>query len=192
MFSICELRLRRGEPSAGSHAANLRAWRALWARMHALGLKPIHIGQFGRDQRDNLYFTYPARNEACVALGPYAHGEFAGHWYQNLLLGAFERAVEDGRTPIREGLRFDARGAPFAAFEQALLTHCVDPALVCACLDADEEALLPLFRAWERAGYFAVDETTGALALTCEGSWFVGNMVHDLRDRTALEQEAAA
>lgn len=188
MFSLCELRLRHGRRSEGEHGANFAAWRAVWARMARLGIGPIHIGQFGRSPRDNLYFTHPARGEACIALGPYAHGEFGDYWYQNQLLGAFDEAPRG--APIRAGLRFEPQARVFAAFERALLAHNIPPEILRDCLDAREQELLALFRSWERAAYFVVDKGNGHISPTCEGSWFIGNMLADFR--AALEERPCA
>ena len=72
----------------------MEGWLEFWDLMHALGLQPIHHGQFGRSQADNLYYTHPARGEDCVAIGPYANGSAASVWYANLLLPDYIAAVQ--------------------------------------------------------------------------------------------------
>ncbi len=181
MFSICELRLQRGQLSPRQHRQNYSAWQSLWSQMRSLGLAPIHIGQFGRSQDDNLYFTHPARGEACMVLGPYGHGSFGDYTYQNQLLGAFERSVGENRLPVIDGLYTAPAAQLLVALEQALLAHRIPATLLTGVLEQHESDLLPLLQQWERAQLLSSDDASGELVPTCDGSWYVGNMVRELR-----------
>ena len=116
MFSICELR-ERGKPRLGvkdeddKALKNYAVWKLIWDFMGEVDLAPIHLGQFGRRQADNLYFTHPARGEDCVAIGPYSHGCAGDVYYGNRLLPDYYAAIREGRTPINAGVVYgdDAR-----------------------------------------------------------------------------------
>jgi oxygen-independent coproporphyrinogen-3 oxidase len=184
MFSFCALRFPDGHaPTDAATAAfedSARAqWRRVWVMLHERGLKPVHSGQFGRSDLDNLYYTHPARQEDCVALGPYAHGSCGDLIYQNRLVPDYYASLESGRPPIAGGMVFAPELRLARHLERELLGHRIDAATLAR---AGRRYGLP-FRAlvanWQEAGW--IEQTDSAPSLTADGSWYVGNMVAKLR-----------
>lgn len=185
MFSICELRHR--EPSVLDRGRrreqvgrNYAAWTAIWDFMSAHALTPIHLGQFGRSQDDNLYFTHPARGEDCVAIGPYAHGSCGPVCYANELLPEYYEAVSDDAFPVAFGVLYDAQLEKVRALESELLAHRVRHATLDAVAALPADALASTFQAWIRSGLL-MPEGEEVFALSRDGSWLVGNMIAQVR-----------
>lgn len=187
MFSICELRERGRAARKASEADRELArrhyglWESIWCFMEDAGLIPIHVGQFARSQADNLYFTHPARGEDCVAIGPYAHGSAAEVSYGNLLLPDYYEAVRAGAVPIAMGVDFRAGEQVVCALERELLTHRISRAALADMLATYRDRFEPILDGWLRNRLLGDMAGQEAFALTMRGSWFVGNMIAEVR-----------
>lgn len=189
MFSLCELRHRKPAHQPGS--AKLRQalsrqafdeWLSFWNLMHELDLQPIHQGQFGRSQADNLYFTHPARDEDCVAIGPYANGSAAEVSYANLLLPEYLSAIRSGRPPLAQARAYDPQFQLIVRVERELLAHKLSAATAAAA-SAALGWFQPCLEQWLDLGWLHACEASAASVLTATGSWYVGNMIMHMRDQ---------
>lgn len=186
MFSVCELRERgRSRPSARDDCAreqsNYALWQRIWTFMEAVGLAPIHLGQFARSQADNLYFTHPARGEDCVAIGPYAHGSAESVCYGNRLLPDYYDAITAGRTPMAMGVDYRAGERVIRTLERELLSHHLSQVALNGVLDAYPQRFLPILDRWMAQGLIREERARAEFSLSAEGSWYVGNMIEDAR-----------
>ena len=181
MFSLCELRHRVGgkfsaEQQQAAADRNRELWRVVWDFMGERGLRPIHLGQFGESQADNLYFTHPARGEDCVAIGPYAHGSAGRLYYQNRLLPDYYEAVA---SPIASAVLYDDAVQTIRDLERDLLAHRVSRATVEAVSAAWHDGFPAIFERWIAHGLLTPSD--GGYTPTVDGSWFVGNMIFETR-----------
>ena len=186
MFSICELReqgtTRLGIRDASEKALkNYAIWRMIWEFMAEVELAPIHLGQFGRSQADNLYFTHPARGEDCVAIGPYSHGCAGDVYYGNRLLPEYYDAIRTGRSPIGMGVDYGDDARVIRALELELLAHRVSRRVIDQVLDAYSETFPPILESWLHNRLLLETEDRTAFTHSVDGSWFIGNMIADAR-----------
>lgn len=197
MFSVCELR-ERGATRLGIRDDDTKArhnhalWARIWDFMADVGLKPIHLGQFARSQADNLYFTFPARGEDCVAIGPYAHGCAGDLYYGNRLLPDYYDAIRAGRSPIGPGVVYGAEARVIRHLERELLAHHVACSTLALVEDAYPDAFPPLLDRWLRQRLLVDCRGRDYVTLSRDGSWFVGNMIADARamlSRTACDRQ---
>jgi coproporphyrinogen III oxidase-like Fe-S oxidoreductase len=184
MYSVCELRhLRSTETRRQKRVAeserNFGYWEIIWDFMDRHELIPIHLGQFARRSEDNLYFTHPARGESCVAIGPYSHGSDDNIYYSNKLLPEFQAAVRDQTTPIESGVAYQPGEQIIRRLESELLTHSVRRESVAAM----EECFGRSFRwLWNYLGEDAlIEEAVESYRLTRSGSWYLGNIIREMR-----------
>lgn len=190
MFSICELRHRRGVVHGPRDDPDHRQqWAAIWGFMVERGLAPIHIGQFARSQDDNRYYTHPAREEDCVALGPYAHGSAGPIQYANRLMPDYSTSLARGELPILAAVRHEGSAIDERALERELLAHTVRPTTL-ERLRGQLDGFPALVDAW-RQWRLLEPSTDGAQRLTEEGSWYIGNMIEELRALHAATVRAA-
>ena len=185
MFSICELRFRSLRDRNRLHTPqrlthNRRLWQCIWNFMEEHGLVPIHLGQFGRDDNDNLYFTHPARGEDCVAIGPYAHGSSGLLYYSNKLLPEYYTAVEEQVSPIAHAVLYDDSIQAIRQLESQLLSHTVTEDVLAQVERFYGTAFLDIFQNWLHHSLLNKAEEN-AFRLSVDGSWFVGNMIEHLR-----------
>lgn len=182
MFSICELRHRRPRLRDSEAAAqHYSLWLAVWRFMEERRLLPIHIGQFGRSQADNLYFTHPARQEDCVAIGPYAHGTAGDLYYGNLLLPSYYAAIRAGISTIAMAVDYRRTERVARSLERELIAHRVSDDALRALDRCYPDAFEPILQSWSAKGLLDRDPAGAGYQLTAAGSWFVGNMVDEVR-----------
>lgn len=181
MFSICELRNLRGQRNTPEIAfRNFKLWRVLWNFMKMHGLTPIHMGQFGRSDADNLYYTHPVRGEDCVAIGPYAHGSSGDMMYANMLIPEYYRAVRQKKLPVQFGVVVRDRESHLLEFEKQLLGHHILPSLVRRLRTLSEQFCF-LWDHWMEKELVFFSEKRKCFQPSCEGSWFIGNLATELR-----------
>jgi oxygen-independent coproporphyrinogen-3 oxidase len=186
MFSICELR-ERGPGRLGIRDEEERArrnhavWRTIWAFMKRMTLAPIHLGQFGRTQADNLYFTHPARGEDCVAIGPYAHGSAGDLCYGNQLLPDYYDAIRSGHSPIAMGFDYRAGEQIIRELERELLAHRISQRALDRVWHAYPRTFPPIVDRWLAEALLSETHPVADFELTADGSWFVGNMIEKVR-----------
>lgn len=189
MFSICELRnLNQGIRTTQAAARNYRLWCRLWDFMMEHNLIPIHLGQFGRSYKDNLYYTHPARGEDCISLGPYAHGSDGPVLYANQLLPAYYDSARANRPPIRFGVLYNRNVQSIRRLERELLGHRIRLATVQHIMSRSHTKFCPLWDSWLEAGLLEFQTETKCFRPTRDGSWYVGNMVADLRRLVSIHK----
>ena len=187
MFSICELRDPRrhkfleNQTDKSRNERHFAIWQVIWRFMERAGLVPIHIGQFARCQAENLYFTHPARGEDCVAIGPYSHGSTGHLSYANLLLPDFHAAVRAGLVPVSMGVDYGAGERAVCALERELLTHRVSQAAVSRWQAEFSGLADEILDWWLRSDLLKPGHHHGEFLVTAGGSWFIGNMIADIR-----------
>ncbi|MCG8454807.1 MAG: radical SAM protein [Holophagales bacterium] len=198
MFSICELRERRPAAFAASRRdpdrarRNFDLWRTAWDFMADVELIPIHGGQFARSQKDNLYFTHPARREDCVAIGPYAHGSADRISYGNHLLREYYRAVRSASPPMAMGVDYGAGEQVVCDLERELLAHHISDSVLGEVLGTYRDHFAALLDSWLTDGLLCEGAGGCGLDLTASGSWFVGNMVIHARSMAETTRSSLA
>ena len=188
MFSLCELRQRKEtELTTRQHQEqsqrNYRFWTVIWQFMERAGLLPIHLGQFARSPKHNLYYTHPARGEDCIAIGPYAHGSAGRLYYSNKLLPDYYAAIQAGASPIDRAVLYDDRLETIRDLEWELLAHRVRQ-LTLDNVAFHYPAFAEILAFWQGRELLVKTEDESSWAVSREGSWFIGNMVFQARQMT--------
>ena len=196
MFSVCELRERPGGaigiPDAAMREINNRAlWQTIWSFMADAGLRVIHLGQFGRGPEDNLYYTHPVRRENCVAIGPYSHGSAGNLYYGHALLEDYQTAVREGRPPISRAVEYPDDARTVRELERALLANRIPRRLLTAVAEDCAGAFAATLDSWFQDGLLVESADVGEMCLSCDGAWFVGNMVQSARDIWAAARSSS-
>jgi len=183
MFSVCELRNLNPTKSRFDTAdRNYRLWCLLWNFMEGHELRAIHLGQFGRNFKDNLYYTHPARDEDCIALGPYAHGSSRRMTYANQLLPDYYYAVRDNASPISFGVVYDHKTQKLRDLERELLAHQVQKRTVAAVRQTFSQDFTNLWNWWLEHNLLVGGTSARCFEPTRDGSWYIGNMARQLRE----------
>jgi anaerobilin synthase len=195
MFSICDLRERAlsrlDQPEVAARERDNRdAWAAVWDFMSEAGLRQIHLGQFGRDQDDNRYYTHPARHENCVAIGPYAHGSAGDAYYGNLLLPEYCAALRSGRSPVAHGVVYGDAERPIRELERCLLADRIPRSVLAEVADTYSDEFPGVLDSWIAGGLLVPSPDREVLVLSRDGSWFVGNMIEHARSLHHALREA--
>ncbi len=193
MFSLCELRHRSNRQYAQCHTKdrleqNYQFWQVIWAFMSERDLKPIHIGQFGRDYEDNLYYTHPARQEDCMAIGPYAHGSCGDLYYSNKLLPEYDKSDVAIDGLIQHAVQYPDSIQMIRHLESELLAHHVSKKILSVVKDYYGADFSTILTGWLKQGYL-LQVSDHEYTLSCDGSWYVGNMCLHLRQLPILRTQ---
>jgi len=193
MFSICELRILRKK--AGNYRKhqeeikrNYQLWCLLWQFMEEHKLIPIHLGQFGRNFKDNLYYTHPARGEDCISIGPYAHGSAANMVYGNKLLPDYYDALETNQPPIAFGVVYDEEIQKIRKLESQLLANCVLKKVAAELKSIYDESFECLWNFWLENKLLLECEDGESFKPSRDGSWYIGNMILQLRQLASKKE----
>ncbi len=186
MFSICELRQRSGKKlTTRDHQEqsqrNYNLWKTVWHFMEDHKLIPIHLGQFAQSHENNLYYTHPARGEDCVAIGPYAHGSAGRLYYANKLLPDYYKAIESGTSPIGIAVLYDDRIQIIRDLERELLAHRILKKTLEKVMSVYTESFEKKLKFWLSHELLIQSQDKLSLTLSREGSWFIGNMIKQIR-----------
>ncbi len=193
MFSICELRNLNIKKDSSADIQmmkkNYRFWHLIWNFMEIHELHPIHIGQFGRMYEDNFYFTHPSRGEDCIAIGPYAHGTSGRMYYSNKLLPVYYNAINKNESPIDFAVIYSNDIQKIRQLECELLAHrtcqtTLDDLI--AWYQSDFEIILDF---WVKYKLLVPATERDYFCLSSEGSWYVGNMISQIRQLVKSKDE---
>jgi coproporphyrinogen III oxidase-like Fe-S oxidoreductase len=185
-FSVCELFIGDdAERRARFSSKKIREHNFhLWIKLHNMltdkGLRSIHYGQFAESLEDNLYYTHPARGEACVALGAYAHGSFDNCFYGNKLLDEYLPCAQTGEPFIGFGIVYNEKARAVRAFESEMLSTQISGAELDGIQGRLGREFTELWQAWLNSDSIVSSGGEG-FEVTAKGNWYLGNMIRDLR-----------
>jgi len=186
MFSICELRClqpreKNTQKDQEKIDKNYKLWCLIWNFMERHNLIPIHLGQFGRNSKDNLYYTHPARGEDCISIGPYAHGSAGRMVYGNKLLPDYYAALKANRSPIDFGVVYSDEIQKIRALESQLLAHEVHQEAVNEVRIIYHGGFENIWNFWLENELLLNHEHGKSFKPSRDGSWYIGNMILQLR-----------
>lgn len=173
-----------GVDGADRHLPNFWTFLAAADLLERRGLRANIFNHWAGGRDANVYFTFPARGEDLLAVGPIADGVFGDLHYRHpayapwmarelpALEGVLRRPEEAGRAqPVLAGIL----GARLGPGELAVL---------------DDLGGAWLLRRWSEARLVEADDA-GGVRLTPSGSWFAGTMVREvegLREADRLQE----
>lgn len=186
-FSLYELLIypqnQRWATAAGlyprRHGANFALFLMGAQRLEGLGYRRNLFNHWADAADDNRYFTFPMRDEDCLAVGAIADGLFGDYHFRHPRYAAYLRGG-DGQPALEGGLRRTARESALRPLAATLLAGHV-AAGPWANHHLSDGHLARLFDRWQAAGLIERQDADG-WNLTGSGSWFVGNMIRELSD----------
>ena len=144
--------------------------------LSAQGFAKNHFTHFARPEDENLYYRHAVRGEDLLALGPTADGVFNAYHYRHPELDAYLDLSGDGPVPMEGGVRELPSEQRTGTLVSSLMGATAN--------DAQLERLCGrrLRDRWHRLGFLRQGGAAGELALTANGSWFIAEMIDELRD----------
>jgi len=132
------------------------------------------------DKKDtNVYFTFPRREEDCLAIGAIADGVFGDYHYRHPRYQSYLETDESHSPGLEGGLRRNAQETKLQPLTAAILSASIQQDLF-----ADFNRIIisgiPLIERWLAHSLVRWD-ANGGLDLTTNGTWFAGNMVTELK-----------
>ena len=141
------------------------------------GFQKNLFNHFVNDRDQNLYFTYPLRNEDCLAIGAYADGVFEDYHYRHLDYRKTIDQTTKSHLALQGGIKRPMQYQQIFPLETQLLSGGFKIELLHQILS--QQVAENLLQNWVAA--LLVEETdSGYYALTPNGAWFSGNMITEL------------
>lgn len=159
-----------------SHLPNYLMYQAGAALLEAGGFAKNTFNHWANQRDDNRYFTFPTRDEDCLAIGTIADGVLGDYHFRHPRYAPYLRSPV-GTPGLEGGLRRTSLETHLHGLTTAVLSGHVSSSLA-ATLD-DNPAGLRLSQRWVRHGLVRA-EPDGGLTLLGNGSWFAGNMVGEM------------
>jgi len=194
VFSVCELRQLKVSTGVScdhnkEESRNFKMWRRLWDFMRERGLVPIHLGQFGKDIRDNLYYTHPAREENCLSFGPYAHGSCENMVYANKLLPDYYTALDSKGSPYAYGVFYSVKHATILKLERQMLAHGISEKTKEEVRSYYNKNFIDIWEGWIDKKLLLKNPMNSLFTPSVNGSWYLGNMIQQVRKMAESDEE---
>jgi coproporphyrinogen III oxidase-like Fe-S oxidoreductase len=143
--------------------------------LEARGYRKTLFNHWAKARDTNLYFTFPERDEDCLAMGTIADGVFGDYHYRHPEYAAYRCSFEAGGAFLQGGLRRMAGESALRPLEVSLLSGRPRAALFASVLGAGPATAL--FTSWQAAALVEPGAAPGEHVLTGNGSWLAGNML---------------
>lgn len=151
----------------------------------SLEYKKTFFNHFARPRDTNLYFSFPERNEDCLALGTIADGVFGDYHYRHPTYMAYCQSVKGGSPGLQGGLRQTYQENQLATLEVDVLSGRIRSARLEQILG--QECSRQLLERWYSSALISHDPIqNGQWHLTSSGSWFAGELMADLAGQNTL------
>jgi radical SAM protein with 4Fe4S-binding SPASM domain len=137
------------------------------------GYKKNHFSHFAKQEDENLYYNFSRRDEDLLAMGPSADGIFENLRYRNHLLKNYIRNISKGNPSIEGG-----------TFELLPEIKTVINSLMCGFINYNtiiEYRLEALVNQWMDHELLIEDQSKNGFYLSANGSWFISNMLSDIK-----------
>jgi coproporphyrinogen III oxidase-like Fe-S oxidoreductase len=164
-----------------SHLPNYVSFQAGALKLEELGYEKNLFNHWADDRDENIYFTFPTRNEDCLAVGTIADGVFGDLHYRHPKYATYMRNSDSAFPGLEGGLRRTKYESLITPFVTAVLSGWIPNEIVSQFKGLAEEETERLFAQWARMK-LVEDRGLQGLRLTGNGSWFAGNMVSELAD----------
>ncbi|MGA2471705.1 MAG: radical SAM protein [Solirubrobacteraceae bacterium] len=160
-----------------SHLVNYLTFQLAAAILERNGYRKNTFNHWAGSRDDNRYFTFPARDEDCLAVGTIADGVFGEYHFRHPRYAAYLRAASASSPGLEGGLRRTAYESEMHALTVAITSGRIPKNLMPYLLERANGA--PLRDSWVALRLVA-ETDDGGLSLLANGSWFAGNMIKDL------------
>lgn len=144
----------------------------------AAGYRKNLFNHFARHKDANLYFTFPERDEDCLAVGTIADGVFGDYHYRHPEYVPYTRSVGPDFPGLQGGMQKTELERRLKPLEIAVLSGRLQRPLFEEVLGLNRAA--GLFSNWLELALIQPLPGLDSYELTANGSWLAGDMLADL------------
>ncbi|MBN2149517.1 MAG: radical SAM protein [Anaerolineales bacterium] len=160
-----------------SHIPNYWMFLAGAQLLEHAGMGKNLFNHWAGKRDENIYFTFPLRGEACLALGSIGDGVFGDYHYRHYGYAEYLQATDRGLPGLEGGLRRSA----FENLLHPIITLLLSGKMPAAVVIPLNNKCKALFSRWIECALMQQDGN-GGLTMTASGAWFAGDMVRELMD----------
>jgi oxygen-independent coproporphyrinogen-3 oxidase len=149
--------------------------------LNEAGYQNVFFNHYGNHRDKNLYFTFPARNEDCLAFGTIADGLIGPLFYRHLPLKKYNDAIKSGSPGIDFAFAEDDQRITIRAFESYLMATRIPESAIETMINTFGHSFHGIWDMWVAAGLVEKTDGTPDYALTGNGCWLLSTMMERLR-----------
>lgn len=164
-----------------SHLPNYWLYQAGSHVLLERGLALNHFNHWANPRDANLYFSFPERNEDCLAVGTIADGVFGDFHYRHPRYAPYMQIARADFPGLEGGLRLNAREQYAHPVSTAIQAGYLTPTTLPYIRNIESSDECSTLEHWQEMLLVTGDER-GGLRLTTNGSWFTGNMIRQVED----------
>jgi coproporphyrinogen III oxidase-like Fe-S oxidoreductase len=158
-----------------SHLPNYLTFLAGTFLLEEAGFQKTLFNHWADYEDKNIYFTFPTRNEDCLAIGTLADGVFGDFHYRHYGYAPYLRAARNDYPGLEGGLRRTEFESLMHPINTILLTGLIPQQVHEPLANSSGEIL----ERWQKMDLVEFVDN-GNIRLTGSGSWFIGNMIEEL------------
>jgi len=145
------------------------------------GYGAVFFNHFGNDRDRNLYFTFPVRDEACIALGTIADGVLNNVWFRHHKFKTYLDHVLQGGAGIDFGYPVSRRNPVAARLENGLLATHISGRIIESARSRWGDGFQGMLDLWTSAGLIRQAENGYDFEMTGSGCYLIADMIHQVR-----------
>ena len=145
------------------------------------GYKNVFFNHYGNQRDKNLYFTFPQRNEDCIAFGAIADAQIGNIFFRHKKFKKYMDSVKDGNTGIDFGYIEDKKRAATKKFESYLMSTRIPNSAIHDMIEKYSFSFHGIFDMWTAAGLLKKSLKEDVYELTGSGCWLLSTMNMQIR-----------
>ena len=162
-----------------SHLPNYFAFQAGALMLEQLGYEKNLFNHWADDKDKNIYFTFPSRNEDCLAIGTIADGVFGDLHYRHPKYAPYMNTSNSGFPGLEGGLRRNSYENLLSPVITKILSGWITDNAFSHFPDRAKNEIERLFAHWQNLKLIE-EKPNQLMRLTTNGSWFAGNMAAEV------------
>ncbi len=145
------------------------------------GFKNVFFNHYGKNRDKNLYFTYPQRQEDCLAFGTIADAQWDNVLFRHYKYKGYLASVTNGNAGIDYGHIENKHRMSLRKFENYLMSAQIPFSGVDSMLELVGNSFNGVIDMWKIAGLMGENKSSRVYELTGSGCWLVTTMLKQIR-----------
>ena len=145
------------------------------------GFKNVFFNHYGKNRDKNLYFTYPQRQEDCLAFGTIADAQWSNVFFRHLKYKKYLTSIAEGYSGIDYGHIENKHRTSLRKFENFIMSAQIPFSGVSSMLKLVGNSFNGVFDMWKIAGLISENKSSRIYELTGSGCWLVSTMLKQIR-----------
>ena len=154
------------------------------ARLNQAGYQNVFFNHYGNPRDRNLYFTFPERDEDCLAVGTIADGRLANICWRHHKFKQYLLAIGQGNFGIAFGYVESTDRSLLRQLESYLMSTRIPDEFIKTFISHYGPSFQGIWDLWQQAEVVRVSFEDGDFELTGSGCWLLSTLFNQIRRLT--------